>query len=76
VRPAIVFEIVSAIASLPRAGMWVALIPAARLNFSIPRWVPVPMPVEPNRSCPGFACAAAISALTVAREVVSPATST
>lgn len=39
--------------------------PASRLNFSIPRCVPVPTPVEPNRSSPGFSLAAAISSSTV-----------
>ena len=30
------------------------MIPTARLNFSIPKCVPVPIPVEPNLSWPGF----------------------
>jgi hypothetical protein len=54
---------VLAIASPALAGTGTAFIPASRLNFSTPKCVSVPTPVEPNFSSPGFAFAVTINPL-------------
>ena len=76
VRPSMVPATISAIASVGRGGTSTALIPALRLNFTTPKCVPVPRPVEPNLSLPGFAFAAAMSWLTVVKPADLPAMST
>jgi len=69
VRPSIVAARTSAIASVGRGGASTASMPASKLNFTIPKCVPVPGPVEPNLNSPGFNFAAAMSS----RRVVMPA---